>query len=154
MTCLMGSAKSPRLFGKISASLCLFTVLLLLPFTLSAYSLADVELSLEAQIQSLIELEQSLQQSDSELSSLRAQLQTLQAEIRTSETLSAEQAEQLTRLTSQLADLKESRGIWLKNYEGLLRLSRIYKERSEILGIVSISLGVGLVTAIVIAIVK
>jgi chromosome segregation ATPase len=86
------------------------------------------------------------------LSNLRAQLQTLQAEIRTSETLSAEQAEQLTKLTSQLADLKESRGIWLKNYEGLLRLSRTYKQRSEILGIVSISLGAVAVVSTLIAI--
>jgi septal ring factor EnvC (AmiA/AmiB activator) len=82
----------------------------------------EVLAALQTQIDELQSIEQNLMQSDAELTSLREQTESLKAEIESSKIISKEQAERLQVLAKQLADLKESKEVQLKNFAGLLEL--------------------------------
>ena len=84
--------------------------------------------ALQTQIDSLESLELSLTESDEQLKILKQQLKDLQNQIQDSKTVSTEQAKLLTILAVQFQDLKNSKAVTLKNFEGLLLVSNKYKQ--------------------------
>jgi len=98
--------------------------------------------SLDQQIAILQSIEQTLTSNAKELESLRKQGQDL------SETLALKESQikiyeettqtLLTSLTQQLNTLIARRETLLKNYDGLLNLSKSYQAKSETLGVLSL----------------
>lgn len=102
-------------------------------------SLAD---SLDQQIEILQNIEQTLISNAKELESLKNQSADLKITLQSKEeqikTLEETTQTSLTLLTQQLNTLIARREILLQNYEGLLKLSKSYQQKSETLGVLSL----------------
>jgi len=112
--------------GRILLSLALFLLPLVPSFGQSAWQ--SVYQDLGTQIENLKLLEANLSKNDSELTELIAKYESLKLDLENSMSLTENLKADLSVLEARLTDYLSRREIILNNFDGLLNLSRKYRQ--------------------------